>query len=58
MEDYARRLRINILFGNAHSAAVGYHEKMGWEACIWDERELTGIAAGSTQMRKSLLDNS
>jgi N-acetylglutamate synthase-like GNAT family acetyltransferase len=54
VEDYARRLGINTLFVNAAPEAAGYYEKMGWEACIWDETELTGIAAGATQMRKSL----
>lgn len=54
VEDYARRLGINTLLVNAAPEAVGYYQKMGWEACIWDETELTGIAAGATQMRKSL----
>jgi N-acetylglutamate synthase-like GNAT family acetyltransferase len=54
VEDYARRLGINTLFVNAATEAVGYYQKMGWEASIWDAAELTGIAAGARQMRKSL----
>jgi N-acetylglutamate synthase-like GNAT family acetyltransferase len=58
VEDYARRLGINTLFVNAAPEAVGYYQKMSWEAYIWDETELTGIAASTTQMKKSLLDDS
>ena len=57
VEDYARRLGINALFVNAAPDAVGYYQKMGWEAGIWDETELTGIAAGSRQMSKPLLQD-
>jgi N-acetylglutamate synthase-like GNAT family acetyltransferase len=57
VEDYAPRLGINTLFVNAAPEAVGYYEKIGWHACIWDETELTGIAAGAKQMSKSLLVN-
>jgi GNAT superfamily N-acetyltransferase len=56
VEDYARRLEINTLLVNAAPEAVGYYETLGWEAYIWDETELTGIAAGAKQMRKSLFE--
>ena len=49
--------RINTLLVNAAPEAVGYCEKMGWEACTWDKTELSGIAAGAKQMKKSPLAN-
>jgi hypothetical protein len=49
-------LGINTLLVNAAPEAVGYYQKLGWEAYIWDEPELSGIAAGATQMRKSLFE--
>ena len=51
---YARRLGISALFVNAAPEAVSYYEKMGWEACVWDEAEPTGIAAGANQMWKPI----
>jgi len=58
VEVYARRLGLNCLFVNADPDAVGYYKKMGWEAYVWDEAELTGIAAHCTQMTKALLRKS
>src|ERR1700730_10083946 len=58
VEQYARRLGLRTLLVNADPAAVGYYEKMGWKACIWDEAELTGIAAHCKQMSKALFHNS
>jgi hypothetical protein len=55
VEGYARRLGLNTLFVNADPDAVGYYEKMGWDAYVWDAAELTGIAADCTQMTKALL---
>jgi N-acetylglutamate synthase-like GNAT family acetyltransferase len=55
IEDYARRLGLKTLLVNADPEAVSYYEKMGWEACVWDEAELTGIASDCKQMTKALL---
>ncbi|HXI88311.1 MAG TPA: GNAT family N-acetyltransferase [Parvularculaceae bacterium] len=54
VEEYAQRLGISTLLVNAAPDAVGYYEKMGWERYAWDPRELVGIAADCTQMRKAL----
>ncbi len=54
VEDYARRLGLKVLYVNAAPEAVGYYEKLGWHACLWNEAELVGIAAGSTQMSKDI----
>jgi N-acetylglutamate synthase-like GNAT family acetyltransferase len=54
VEDYARRLGLKTVLVNAAPEAVGYYEKMGWQACIWDEAELTGIASDCKQTRKDL----
>ena len=43
VDDYARRLGIKILHVNAVREAVGYYEKMGWKADIWNEAELTDL---------------
>jgi N-acetylglutamate synthase-like GNAT family acetyltransferase len=58
VEDYARRLGLRTLLVNADPQAVGYYEKMGWEAGIWDEAELTGIASDCEQMTKVLVRQS
>jgi N-acetylglutamate synthase-like GNAT family acetyltransferase len=58
VEDYARRLGLKALLVNAAPEAVGYYEKMGWRACVWDEAELTGIASECKQMTKSLVHTS
>lgn len=55
VENYARALGLTTLLINADPEAVGYYEKMGWHAFLWDEAELTGIAADCKQMTKSLL---
>jgi N-acetylglutamate synthase-like GNAT family acetyltransferase len=54
VDDYARRLGLKVLYVNAAPEAVGYYEKLGWHACLWNEAELVGIAAGSTQMSKDI----
>jgi hypothetical protein len=58
VEQYARWLGLTTLFVNAVPEAVGYYEKMGWNAGPWDEAELVGIAVGCKQMSKPLLRNS
>jgi GNAT superfamily N-acetyltransferase len=58
VENYARRLGLKTLLVNADPEAVGFYEKTGWEACIWDEAELTGIASDCKQMSKALSHNS
>lgn len=55
VEDYARAMGLTTLFVNAVPEAVGYYEKMGWVAYLWDEAELTGIAENCKQMSKPLL---
>jgi N-acetylglutamate synthase-like GNAT family acetyltransferase len=54
VEDYARRLGLKRLYVNAAPEAVGYYEKLGWRACIWNEAELVGIAVRSTQMSRDI----
>jgi N-acetylglutamate synthase-like GNAT family acetyltransferase len=58
VENYARRLGLKTLLVNADPEAVGFYEKTGWKACIWDEAELTGIASDCKQMSKALSHNS
>jgi GNAT superfamily N-acetyltransferase len=58
VEGYARKLGLTTLLVNADPGAVGYYEKMGWRSFLWDEAELTGIAADCIQMTKPLLRNS
>jgi N-acetylglutamate synthase-like GNAT family acetyltransferase len=55
VDNYARGLCLTTLLVNADPEAVGYYEKMGWTACLWDEAELTGIVAACKQMAKLLL---
>ena len=54
VEDYARRLGLNTLLVNADPRAVGYSEKMGWGACVWDQTDLTGFTSDYGQMTKVL----
>jgi GNAT superfamily N-acetyltransferase len=54
VEDYARRLGLMTLLVNAAPDAVGYYQKMGWEACVWNAAELTGVASDCDQMAKAL----
>src|SRR5215472_13094495 len=54
VEAYARNRGIRRLFVNAAVDAVGYYEKLGWQCFSCDETELSGIAAGTVQMTKSL----
>lgn len=54
VENYARRLGINILYVNAVPEAVAYYEKLGWKPEVWDETELVGIASACLQMSKRL----
>lgn len=58
VENYVRRLRLKTLLVNADPAAIGYYEKMGWKACLWDEAEFTGIASDCKQMSKAISLNS
>jgi hypothetical protein len=51
-------LGLTTLLVNADPGAVGFYEKMGWVICAWDEAELVGIAAGCTQMTRTILHNS
>jgi N-acetylglutamate synthase-like GNAT family acetyltransferase len=57
VENYAHCLGMTRLFVNAAPEAIGYYEKLGWHRFTWDERELLGIALGSTQMTKSLVEH-
>jgi N-acetylglutamate synthase-like GNAT family acetyltransferase len=54
VEIYARGLGIRRLLVNADPAAIGYYQSLGWDSFLWDETELTGIAADCKQMAKSL----
>jgi N-acetylglutamate synthase-like GNAT family acetyltransferase len=54
VDKYAHGLGLRALFVNAAPDAVGYYEKTGWRAFVWDAAELTGFAADCTQMSKSL----
>jgi N-acetylglutamate synthase-like GNAT family acetyltransferase len=54
IENYARGLGIKTLYVNAAPEAIGYYEKLGWKACVWDETELVGIASACRQMSKPL----
>ncbi len=54
VEVEARHRGMHRLMLNAHPAAVGFYERLGWHAEVWDPTELTGIAADSVQMTKSI----
>ena len=54
IEAYARNRDMTRLFVNAAVDAVGYYEKLGSQRFSGDETELSGIAAGTVQMTKSL----
>lgn len=54
IEAYARRLGITTLLVNAAPDAVGFYEKMGWKKDIWDESELTGLAADCIRMTQEI----
>jgi len=54
VEEYARRLGLTTLLVNAAPDAVGFYENIGWQPCLWDETELTGITADCKQMSKPL----
>jgi N-acetylglutamate synthase-like GNAT family acetyltransferase len=54
VETYARNRGITRFFVNAAPEAVGDYEKLRWQRFSWDQTELSGIAAGTVQMTKSL----
>lgn len=54
VEVRARALGAKVLLVNAADTAVGFYYATGWRDFEWDASELVSIAAGATQMRKSL----
>lgn len=55
VEGYARSLSMEILLVNAALDAVGFYERTGWKAYVWDEAEHDRDASGCVQMIKSLV---
>jgi GNAT superfamily N-acetyltransferase len=54
IEAEARRRGMSRLMLNAHKEAVGFYERTGWRAEVWDAVELAGFAADCVQMVKAL----
>ncbi|OYX09583.1 MAG: hypothetical protein B7Z15_14150 [Rhizobiales bacterium 32-66-8] len=54
VEEQARAFGVRTLLVNAAATAVGYYERTGWHAQVWDQAELDSFAQGCTQMRKDL----
>lgn len=52
--DYARAHGMQRLWLNAAADAVGFYEKLGWTALIWDEAELATFARNCVQMSKPI----
>jgi N-acetylglutamate synthase-like GNAT family acetyltransferase len=56
VEDYAIKLGITQLYVKAAPEAIGYYEKLGWKAELWNQTELFGIASECSQMTKVLTE--
>lgn len=54
IEAEARRRGMHRLMLNAHKEAVGFYERTGWRAEVWDAAELADFAADCVQMVKAL----
>jgi len=54
VEEEARRRGMQRLMLNAFIGSIGFYEKMGWHAEVWDAAESTEYAGRSMQMTKSL----
>lgn len=54
VETEARRRGARRLMLNARDTAVGFYEKTGWSAEVWDASELAGGAAHCLQMTKAI----
>ena len=52
VEAEARRRGIRKLMLNAFMGSIGFYEKMGWHAEVWDAAEATEYAGRSMQMTK------
>ncbi|KQW81274.1 hypothetical protein ASC89_05465 [Devosia sp. Root413D1] len=52
--DYARARGMKRLWLNAARDAVGFYEKLGWTAEVWDEVELATFAHNCVQMTKPI----
>lgn len=52
--DYARAHGMKRLWLNAARDAVGFYEKLGWSAEVWDEQELLTFARDCVQMTKPI----
>ncbi|WP_157763294.1 GNAT family N-acetyltransferase [Pseudomonas citronellolis] len=56
VEDYARRLFLEVLLVNAAPDAVGFYKKMSWQTQVWDNAEYMSGKSDCVQMVKSLVD--
>lgn len=54
VEAEARRRGVSRLVLNARDGAVGFYEKSGWHAEVWDAAELAGSASTCVQMAKTI----
>ena len=54
VEQEARRRGAHRLMLNSRDTAVGFYERTGWTAEIWDAAELEGIASHCVQMTKAI----
>lgn len=52
--DYAKKRGMTRLCLNAAKDAVGFYEKLGWSAEVWDEEELATFAKNCVQMTKTI----
>jgi len=56
IEEFARKLGIDLLRVNAAPDAIGFYLKTGWQEQLWDKTELVHLAANAVQMQKHLND--
>ena len=54
VEQEARRRGAHRLMLNSRDTAVGFYERTGWTAEVWDAAELEGIAPHCVQMTKAI----
>lgn len=54
VEQEARRRGARRLMLNSRDTAVGFYERTGWTAEVWDAAELADIAAHCVQMTKAI----
>ena len=54
VEDEARRRGVGRMMLNSRDTAVGFYQRTGWTAEVWDAAELAGTASHCLQMTKAI----